>query len=133
MPHHPNPDPDHSRSVSSRAVTPSIPSSSQSSHADQPNPYPSVEDFINTLHTRYPHRNIDRFELCLTGADYYHVNDLAKLDQQFLESSEVGMTTGNASFFVDEVAKVMRRVGRELKDAKKAKKAQTAAIIANWS
>jgi hypothetical protein len=58
------------------------------------------------------------------------VNDLAKLDQQFFESSEVGMTTGNASFFVDEVAKVMRRVGRELKDAKKAKKA---AIIANWT
>ena len=63
------------------------------------------------------------------GADYYHVNDLAKLDRQFFESTEVGMTTGNASFFVDEVAKVMWRVGRELKDTKKARAAE---IAANW-
>ena len=53
------------------------------------------------------------------GTDYYHMDDLAKLDQQFFESTEVGMTTGNASFFVDEVAKVMRRVEHELKDAKR--------------
>jgi hypothetical protein len=113
-----------------RAVTPPIPSSSQSSHADKPNPYPSVEDFIDGLQARNPQRNLDRFAIYLMGADYYHVNDLAKLDRQFFESSEVGMMTGNASFFVDEVAKVMRRVGRELKDAKRAR---AAAIAANWT
>ena len=39
------------------------------------------------------------------------------------------MTTGNASFFVDEVAKVMWRVGHELRDSKKARAAE---IAANW-
>ena len=97
---HPYPEPNCSCYLSLPTVTLPHPSSSQSSHPDHSNPYPSVENFISALKAQHPQHNLEHFTLYLTGTDYYHVNDLAKLDQQFFESTEVGMTTGNASFLL---------------------------------
>ena len=97
---HPYPEPNCSCYLSLPTVTLPHLSSSQSSHPDHSNPYPSVENFISALKAQHPQHNLEHFTLYLTGADYYHVNDLAKLDQQFFESTEVGMTTGNASFLL---------------------------------
>lgn len=76
------------------------------------NPYPTLDTFLQLLHERYPQRQLDQKIYSFASNDYYHIDDIAGLTQDYLMDDQkgIGLSGGNAKFLLEQVAFEIKRV-----------------------
>lgn len=102
--------------------TPLAPASSDPPDADMANPYPTIDDFITKLHERAPKRGLASFLFCFESQDYYHIDEVSRINAKDLEGPGFSLTAGNAAFLLAEVEKEIKRVDHMARRAKKARR-----------
>jgi hypothetical protein len=99
------------------------PFSSDPPDVDEPNPYPSITNFLEHLTEQQPKRALSRHAAEFDLKDFYQIDELLTLSVEHLSSPEFGMTSGNAQFLWDAVGMEVKQVDRASGRTKKARRA----------
>lgn len=104
----PPPPADPPRYASSSATSAMM--SSDPPDADEPNPYPSVDVFLATLHKQEPRRNLPQYGYQFNEAELFNIDEIARLSVEKLKGRPYDMTKGSANVLWTEVKREMKRV-----------------------
>lgn len=80
--------------------------------------YTSIDYFLDQLHPRQLHRDLQRYTVVFRENDYYNIDEIARMGKNDL-IKVIGMSSGNAEFILGEVTKEMKRIDREEGRAKR--------------